>query len=63
MAKKLASELVPGDKLESSSGVVTVVRAHVMWPKVSVIVTGRDGSLSPWAHYDAHDQFETVTLH
>lgn len=63
MAKKLASELKPGDKLESSSGVVTVVRAHTLWPNVSVIVVGRDGSLSPWAHYNAHDQFETVTLH
>lgn len=63
MAKKLASELKPGDKLATNEGVITVVRAHTMWPKVSVIAVDNKDKLTDWAHYDAHDEFDTVTVH
>lgn len=63
MARKLASELKPGDKLESAGGVLTVVRAHTLWPIVSVIAADSVGRLTPWTNYNAHDEFDTVTLH
>lgn len=62
MAKKMACELKPGDKLESESGVFLVVRAHTMGATTSIIGTV-GGALTDWAHYDAHAEFETVTVH
>lgn len=63
MAKKLASELVQGDKLESPGGVLTVLRARTMWPNTSVIAVDSRGVSTGWINYNAHDEFETVTVH
>lgn len=61
MAKKMAFELKPGDKLESVSGVFLVVRAHTMGNLTSVIGTV-GGVLTAWAHYDAFAEFNTLTI-
>ena len=62
MAKKMAFELQPGDKLESVSGVFLVVRAHTVGNRTSVMGTV-GGILTAWAHYDAATEFNTLTIH
>lgn len=62
MAKKMAFELRPGDKLESDDGVFLVVRAHTVGNQTSVIGTV-GGVLTAWAHYDAAIEFNTLTIH
>jgi hypothetical protein len=60
--EKYADEIRPGDKIEAVGGIFTVVRAHVMGEKVSMIgVVG--GVLSGWGTYDKTDKFTLVTVH
>jgi len=60
--KKFAYELKPGDKLESTSGILTVVRAHRMDKQVSMIGVVA-GQLTKWGHYNSMDQFDVLTVH
>lgn len=59
--KKFAYQIVPGDRLESESGVVTVVRAHAMDNDVVAVIATVGGQLTPWAHYNRMDQFNMIT--
>lgn len=60
--RKYASALVPGDKLESTGGVMTVVRAHRIGERIHIICVNNLNQLQEWANYDPFDEFETVTL-
>ena len=63
MARVLASELKTGDKLASTGGVLTVLRARTEWPHTFVIASNQKGVWTGWVKYSAHDEFDTVTLH
>lgn len=63
MARILASELKTGEKLASPGGVLSVLRVRTEWPHTFVIAVNQKGVSTGWVQYNAHDEFDTVTLH
>lgn len=63
MARVLASELKPGDKLAAAGGVLTIKRAETAWPTTVILASDQAGRTTGWVRYNAHDEFDTVTLH